>query len=274
MIWHPHQGLWNWDLIDRVHHRRWGPQIEALIIWVDTLILVLRCVRNRRCWRRQDLADLRVLYIDCGVHEEGWQIVATNQWLRGRVADLKILGFEANPATYRIAASNLETIVDLDLRNVALVGPDHGSATVELFLTSNGKGDSLFAARMEQGSISVPARRLSEELPDLAEFDAVLLRMNIEGAEGAVTDDLHTAGLLPRFSGFFGMWDDLSKIDPSADVEFRRRIRTLGIHTTTFNDRDFENPRHPPPSSMPLVHRLRLRAIRHRLMCALAQAMA
>ena len=88
-------------------------------------------------------------------------------------------------------------------------------------MTSGGKGDWIFSARSEYGSISVPAARLSDQLPDLSRFDAVFLRMNIEGAERDVIDDPRPAGLLPSISDLFDMWDDLSKIDPAADDGFR-----------------------------------------------------
>jgi hypothetical protein len=49
--------------------------------------------------------------------------------------------------------------------------------------------------------------------------------------------------------GYFGMWDDVSKIDPERDRAFRGMLKDAGITSVTFNDRD-------------LGHSLRRRAIR------------
>lgn len=186
-----------------------------------------------------------MLVIDCGVHREGWQVVAVDEWFRTDVRELSILGFEANPYTYEAARQTLRRIPGLELRDVALVGPAHHSGEVELFLTAGGKGDSLLPQRNELGSVVVRAARLSAELPDLAGSDAVFLRMNVEGAERDVIADLESAGLIGRITGFYGMWDDLSKIDPAADEAFRDDLRRLGVSALTFNDRDFVNPLRP-----------------------------
>jgi hypothetical protein len=69
-----------------------------------------------------------------------------------------------------------------------------------------------------------------------------LLRMNIEGAEPFVIDDLIAHGIRSKISGFYGMWDDISKIDPSKDAIFRRVLRANAIRTVTFNDRDIGHP--------------------------------
>jgi hypothetical protein len=74
--------------------------------------------------------------------------------------------------------------------------------------------------------------------------------MNIEGAEELVIADLAVAGLLQRISGFYGMWDDLSKIDEHRSRRFRERLGELNIEPITFNGRD-------------LRHRIRLAAIHY-----------
>ena len=66
----------------------------------------------------------------------------------------------------------------------------------------------------------------------------VILRMNIEGAEQFVIQDLLDSGLTASVDGYYGMWDDVSKIDPKADRRFRRLLRANGITNVTFNDRD------------------------------------
>ncbi len=65
-----------------------------------------------------------------------------------------------------------------------------------------------------------------------------LLRMNIEGAEFDVLQDLVESGLATNVDGYYGMWDDVSKINVKRDVEFREFLSRNGIRSMTFNGRD------------------------------------
>ena len=65
--------------------------------------------------------------------------------------------------------------------------------------------------------------------------------MNIEGAEYDVIKDLVHSGLSERMDGFFGMWDDLSKIDIERDDDFRAFLLRNRIQTFPFNGRDLEH---------------------------------
>lgn len=62
--------------------------------------------------------------------------------------------------------------------------------------------------------------------------------MKFEGAEQAVMEDLIESGVAVHIDGYYGMWDDLSKIDPAADRSLRRLLQRHHITVTTFNDRD------------------------------------
>ena len=108
-----------------------------------------------------------------------------------------------------------------------------------------GRGDSLFAARGTDYE-EVPTARLSTILSDFYASNGempTILRMNIEGAEEQVLEDVAQAGMLSRVSGFYGMWDDLSKIDAARDAAFRAFLHDHGIRTVTFNDRDLRTRR-------------------------------
>lgn len=237
-----------------------GSVWERLLVGVDSLLLAVALLRPIR----GSTTHARVLYIDCGVHKKGLQIDAVDRWFRGSVHRLDHLAFEANPVSCATAAQELEHIESLELRDEALVGPDHGD-TVTLYLSAGGKADSMFSERERAGRIEVPAIRLSELLPAEGEYDTTILRMNIEGAEPFVIDDLVDAGALGRIDAFYGMWDDLSKIDPERDAQFRVRLKQLGIRPVTFNDRDFENPELPPTGHVRLSARIRLWAIRRHM---------
>jgi FkbM family methyltransferase len=250
VLWHPHQKLWNWPLVSAVRRTvSYRPAQQAAIatlIGSDSALLTAR-VLGRRLRRRTGAQARaasderpRILYIDCGVHKRGEQIRWMHRWF-GERFELHVLGFEASAEHIREAREALGDLELVELHHAALVGPDHVGEEVRLYKEGNsGKGDSLFAARGQEYEV-VPARRLSEVLltgGHELEGVPVILRMNIEGAERGVIEDLVAAGIEDRVDGYYGMWDDLSKIDPAADREFRRLLGEHHISTITFNDRD------------------------------------
>jgi FkbM family methyltransferase len=251
LLWHPHQKLWNWSLVG-VLRRLLGetpvrPVVIRALVTIDSLLLVgrvgirlLRATVGSPGKHPTPSVRPRVLYIDCGVHKRGEQIRCMHRWFADRY-ELQTLAFEASSEHFRDASTALADVDGVRLHHLALVGPDHVGEEVRLYKTGGGgHGDSLFAARGESYDL-VPARRLSQVLADegyvLGELP-VILRMNIEGAEQFVIADLIDAGLHASIDGYYGMWDDLSKIDPATDRRFRRLLRDHSISTVTFNDRD------------------------------------
>ena len=199
----------------------------------------------------------RALYLDCGVHRDGRQIRMMSEWF-GDDLSLDIVAFEASADYFASAQRSLSDIPNLDLRQAAVVSGEHDEPTVRLYKAGrDGKGDSLFSQRGTTFE-EVPATRLSDVVRS-HEGVPILLRMNIEGAELFVVQDLISTRQVSRIVGFYGMWDDLSKISPKQDDEFRRTLRNQSIHPITFNDRDLDIP-------------LRVRAIRYDLRTSLASA--
>lgn len=250
LIWHPHQKLWNWRLVwlirGVVRPAPLASRAVRLLVEVDSMLLLGRAaLRRLRLLGATVLPPLpagtTVLYVDCGVHVEGSELVWLSRWLSKR-CDLRILAFEAGRSHYERAARNLAGIPGLDLRHAALVGPGHDAATATLHLgDDDGRGASLFAVRGTTAE-EVPAARLSSVLRDEIPTSAVvILRMNIEGAEWMVIEDLLEASMASRIDGYYGMWDDLSKLDPSLDADFRRVLKTHRIRTFPFNDRDLRH---------------------------------
>lgn len=251
LLWHPHQKLWNWRLVGVITRLSARPAIAEravrLLVLVDSLLLLATATLRRiTATAAGALAppqrDAIVLHIDCGVHKDGHEIVWMHRWFAPRY-NLKMIAFEAGREQFEQAASNLESIPDLDLRRAAVVGPGQDGPTVELHLGhADGRGASLFPVR--GGAVEeVPAVRLSEILETMSpQPDAVILRMNIEGAEKFAIQDLVASGLQGRVNGYYGMWDDLSKIDPRMDGEFRGLLKRHGIRTMAFNERDLAHP--------------------------------
>lgn len=256
VVWHPHQKLWNWRLVGILARIPRTKRVITAVVWADSVFLAAR-VLARRAERLNVLTLIRLpslpehaLYVDCGVHREGRELEFMYRCFGGRAA---MIGFEASHEHYVAARGALASVPGLDLRHGALVGPSHSAPTVRLYKAGGGgSGDSLFAERGKRFE-SVRAVRLSEVLREFYETHGdvpTLIRMNIEGAELFVIEDLVNSGLRSKVSGFYGMWDDLSKIDRRKDAEFRQLLRRNGIRTMTFNDRD-------------LGHRLREWAIRY-----------
>jgi FkbM family methyltransferase len=218
----------------------------GVLVLADSLLLLVRVFLRRlgsgAGGVRRAGGPPSVLHIDCGPHKEGSEIVWMHRWFAGRY-NLKTIALEAGREQFEEAARNLNGIRDVDLRRAAVVGPDHEGDTVKLHLGhAGGRGASLFADR--GGTVEeVPAVRLSEILASISPHpDAIILRMNIEGAESFAIRDLLASGQDVRVDGYYGMWDDLSKIDPQQDRELRRLLKRHGIQKIPFNERDLAHP--------------------------------
>jgi hypothetical protein len=225
--------------VRRVLGRRAGRAVVNSIVAVDSLLLVARVLRRRARYPRPN-GTVALLHLDCGVYKTGEQIRLVHRWFADR-GELALMGFEASSENFDDAVAALADLPEVGLMHVALVGPEHTGDQVALYRSgTNGAADSLFPERGSDCEM-VPARRLSQILAEAGrrlDETAVVLRMNIEGAEQFVIEDLIAAGLHHSIDGYYGMWDDLSKIDRAADDRFRRRLREVGITTLTFNDRD------------------------------------
>lgn len=192
--------------------------------------------------RRGIPAGTRVVYIDIGMHKQARQLCYVKAVFGDRL-DLHTIGFEAHPAHFREAVATVRPGPKDTLVNAAVVGPGQG-ATVRLNLDGReGLGDSIVRTGVGQG-IDVPAVRLSDIIRSRGidrSGDVVLLRMNIEGAELYVLEDLEQAGLLDRIDGYYGYWDDPAKIGGDVALRFAAVMVRTGITHFPFNDRDFRN---------------------------------
>jgi len=211
-------------------------------------LMLARAVLQRRI-RQTGLTSLfsrpapsatKILYVDAGLHKKARELKLIRKWLAD-FPNLHIIGFEAHPDYFEAARRAVGNVPNVELHNVALVGPGQGP-TVELNLNGgSGVGDSLVRRRGDASSISVAACRLSDCLRK-AEFDpkrdVLLLRMNIEGAEVFVLEDLSEAGLIPAVDGFYGYWDDPYKIGGDFAQRFEALMSRLRIETVPFNDID------------------------------------
>lgn len=247
-FWYPHQGIWNM-------YTNKLPILRHLFIFADTLHLFLK-TSNKNKIHPSNHVKKRIIFLDIGLHKNPVQSLRMMDWFAD---DYEILffAFEAHPEYIKNAKEIFENHkntlscphhVQAQFFNVALVGPDDNSKHVELYLSDNiGKGNSLFKTR-GRNSIKVDATRLSKILTEQnIDFnkDIVLLRMNVEGAELYIIEDLVQAGLVNKIKGYFGMWDDLHKIDPALDEKLKALLKDNNIKPITFNDRDTQDTQSP-----------------------------
>ena len=258
LLWHPHQRLWNRRLLGRLRELLpWRPAYLAAhgaVVAADTVLLAGRAVGRRRAHggargrrdRSRLAGDLPIYYFDLGTHRQAAELSYMVRRVLPRLStNYQAFGFEASKELLDQARTGLEGDEHVSFVHAAVCHVPPATGTIRLYSgPRDGLGNSLY--RPEFGEYEeVPALRFSDWLKqqDLdLEHGVSLLRMNIEGAEPDVIADLADSGLLGCIDGFFGMWDDLSKIDPQADVRFRGLLARHGIKPFTFNGRDLRVP--------------------------------
>jgi FkbM family methyltransferase len=252
ILWHPHQKLWNWALLRVVRtlapRRAVSDPVVRAIVWLDTLLLALsvRARRLRALGGRGLLRaptrvdDVDVFYLDLGTHRAAAELDHAHRWLAQRCSRLSSFGFEASRASFESAKERLGAVRGLRLIHVALGFELPEDGKLRLYHSPDaGLGDSLY--RQSESFEVVEVVRLSSWLRAQGidpNTSVCLLRMNIEGAEYDVIRDLVEAGLVGSFAGYFGMWDDVAKIDVKRDREFRALLARHSVHPVTFNGRD------------------------------------
>jgi FkbM family methyltransferase len=181
----------------------------------------------------------KIIYVDAGLHKRARELQLMRSWF-SRVPGLQLIGFEPHPDYFQSARKAVGDWRNVELLNFALIGPGQG-ANVQLHLNGgSGVGDSLIR-HVGEHSISVPALRLSAHLRMIGfdpKRDILLLRMNIEGAEVFVLDDMSEANLITAVDGYYGEWNDPYKIGGEYGQRFDALMHRLNIEDLPFNDRD------------------------------------
>ena len=107
----------------------------------------------------------------------------------------KVLGFEPDPETFGLLSRNVEAnrLEGVRIRNEALYD---GRKELDLFGDPSAPGSpqmTISSERLPGSPKRVPATRLSDHLTEPVDF----LKVDIEGAERVVVDELEQAGKLP-----------------------------------------------------------------------------
>ena len=248
LIYHPHQGFWNWGLTKIINKVIFIPALSKSmingIIRLDTYYL--KKTLNKKTTNvnnRGYTAKKTINFFDLGTHKNAYELRwAYDEVLSKLPNPCKLYAFEANPVSYQQAIVETKNIPGLKMFNVALVNNIPVNGMIRLYTMGDGLGDSIYRSE-ESNYVDVPAKKFSailkEEKIDLAN-SINILRMNVEGAEYEIIKDIIENDLVKFFSGFYGMWDDLSKIDYDKSEEFRQTLTDAGIYTYPFNGRDMK----------------------------------
>jgi len=230
---------------------RW-PVILA-VVFLDTLFLWVRALARRV--KKVGIGSLftktrapkgtSILYFDLGTHKRAEELSLIVNTILPRFCDqFEAFGFEASVEFFKQSRQRLGEKDNVKLVNAALCKKLPSDGKIKLYKDSgDGVGSSVYRDTFGEYE-EVQALRFSDWVRsnniDL-ETSVCLLRMNIEGSEVDVIEDLVESGLAEYIDGYFGMWDDMSKIDEDRDDEFRTLLRKNRIHPFTFNQRDLKS---------------------------------
>ncbi len=274
LLWPPRKRLYNRPLMKYLKTHLPIPSayqmFAYLIIFIDTVIMTGE-VRIRRIQRLGVMslvkpppklsAEYPVLYIDVGTHRAAAEL----RWMAERVLPtlcerFTAQGFEAAASLHAEAEKCTAGVPNVQITHLALTDHVPESGMVRLYHNGeDGIGNSLFR---DSGRTfeDAPASTLSKWLNDagLDSGNAIcLLRMNVEGAEQGIIADLCGRGLLAIIDGYYGLWDDVGKIDSAAGKAFEADLKHENIAPLSFHD------------SRDLTHRARRAALKYDFVTAL-----
>jgi len=148
-------------------------------------------------------------------------------------------GFDASQESYVQVRKKFDKKKNVWIFKRAFCNCNTVDGKIKLYHHDDGLGDSVY--RKGTSFEEVKSSKFSDWLleNEVILCDKIcLIRMNIEGAEYDVLKDLVECGLYKYIDGYFGMWDDLSKIDRQRDKAFRNFLLKHKIYPITFNGRD------------------------------------
>jgi hypothetical protein len=252
-LWSPQEGIWNEKLtkaIDALSPFLLLKKILIrILIYCDTFILFVRVFLRRisaigllRIFESAKLnSDFTIIYLDLGTHKEAKEL----EWMVLNILPSICLkfnayGFEASKESFDVANQKFLAMNNVSIIHSAVVKELPIDKKIKLYKNSSGIGDSIY--RESNSYEEVEAIRLSAWLKQNISFNEkniILIRMNIEGAEYDVLMDLVEKNMAQFISGYYGMWNDVSKINPQKDILFRSFLKENSIYNLTFNGRDF-----------------------------------
>lgn len=132
------------------------------------------------------------MIVDCGSN-----IGTSIAFFKRLYPKARIVGFEPHPTLFPVLKGNMERngLKDVELHNCAL-GKDPGVVPFHVSRNPGSLRSSMRADRGGEVCIEVPLERLSDHLRRLERVD--LLKIDVEGGEKAILEDLAGAGMLVK----------------------------------------------------------------------------
>jgi FkbM family methyltransferase len=259
--WSRFEGLWRQNNVESIKRHcppglarkaaRWLVRFDTWLLWLKAVTLLseaggVTAPFTAAPKRPSYGGTLHVNYFDLGLHEEGRELkYFARKIAPGFPATYAYFGFEAAPDlmnAFEAKSAGFCRKYHPVLCNAAVCKSD--AETAQLFLRPNSVGNSLRQKDARDRSVTVRAVRLSRFIAEnVDDFDTSIniLRMNIEGSELDVLEDLIETGKISGFRIFLGMWNDVGKTI-EGEKKFAQFLRAHKIRNLTFNGRDFSRP--------------------------------
>lgn len=178
-------------------------------------------------------------YFDLGTYTQAIELKwVVNNVLSKLENPYRVFAFEANHTSFNLAKNETDQINNLELYNVALVNKVPESKFIKLYC-NNRPGDSIY--RKTKSYINVQAKKLSDIIREQdvkLEESINIIRMNIEGSEYDVIEDLIESDLIKHFDGFYGTWNDVFKLDNVKYKKLQRMLKDVDVYPFPFNGID------------------------------------
>jgi FkbM family methyltransferase len=192
--WEQRRGIWaeltKLKLQSRARHRAHIGGFEVSYFSLDLLIVLYQEIFARQSYRFQT-ANPAPLILDCGSN-----IGLATLFFKSLFRNASIRCFEPDPTTFQVLQENVirNQLTGVRLHNVALCDRD---MEIDFFTHPAQPGNgvmSLDPKRAGGTPISVPGRKLSTYI----DADVDFLKLDVEGAELSVLQDLAESGKLLR----------------------------------------------------------------------------
>lgn len=147
--------------------------------------------------------------LDVGSHVGSFAVAAKRFW-----PDARLICVEPDPTAEPYWRYNTQRFKDLGWHPVAIV-PAGGATSVRLMNSADGNAAANFTAEVVQEFTSVPEDRHFESVPArdvcsiLQEYDCPaldIMKLDCEGVEAPILEDLKRAGYLSRIDRICGEW--------------------------------------------------------------------
>tara|TARA_S200002703_G_scaffold89425_1_gene77149 strand:- start:1643 stop:2266 length:624 start_codon:yes stop_codon:yes gene_type:complete len=174
----------------------------------------------------------QINYFDLGLHE-GKEIDYFHSLFKKNNLDFNIYGIEANQHSYSLCKEKFKNYSNIKIYHNAICNVDD-----DVFLykaTNNGLGDSLFKGKNNIDIKQIPEKVKGKKFSSFINQNSIdldnsvnILKVNIEGSEIFLFEDMIENNLLCKFVLFLGTGHDMRKIPNLVkDGTYKRYLKLL-----------------------------------------------